>query len=74
MTILRSKTAAWVSAALLHFADACCAAGMAIPPVLPAGKAPPNFGLDRDKQFAGVRQRAEIIQLPPTTLPLAGWT
>jgi hypothetical protein len=26
-----------VSAALLHIADACCAAGVAIPPVMPAG-------------------------------------
>ena len=51
---------------LLHFADACCAAGVAIPP---AGKEPRNFGLDRDKQLAVVCQRAEIIQLPPTTSP-----
>ena len=49
-------------------------AGVAIPPVLPAGKEPRNFGLVRDKQLAGVRQRAEIIQLPPTTLPLADGT
>ena len=47
---------------------------MAIPPVLPAGKEPRNFGLDRDEQLAGVRQRAEIIQLPPATLPLADRT
>src|SRR5260370_37020928 len=67
MAILRREAAAGVSAALLHFADARCAAGVAIPPVLPAGKEPRNFGLDRDKQLAGVRQRAEIIQLPPTT-------
>jgi len=31
MAILRSKAAAAVSAALLHFAGACCAAGVAIP-------------------------------------------
>jgi len=28
---------------------------------------PRNFGLHRDKQLAVVRQRAEIIQLPPAT-------
>jgi hypothetical protein len=33
-----------------------------------------NFGLDRDQQLAGVRQRAEIIQLPPTTPALADRT
>jgi hypothetical protein len=32
VTILRREAAAGVSAALLHFADACCAAGVAIPP------------------------------------------
>jgi len=37
MAILRRAAAAGVSAALLHFADACCAAGVAIPPVWPAG-------------------------------------
>jgi hypothetical protein len=58
VAILRRKAAAGVSAALLHFADACCAAGVAIPPALPAGKEPRNFGLHRDKQLAGVRQRA----------------
>jgi len=31
MAILRSGAAAGVSAALLHFAEACCAAGVAIP-------------------------------------------
>ena len=44
---------------------------MVVPPVWPAGKGPRDFGLDRDKQLAGVRQRAEIIQLPPTTPALA---
>jgi hypothetical protein len=68
MAIVWREAAAGVSAALLHFADACCAAGVVVPPVLPAGKGLPNFGLDRDKQLAGVRQRAEIIQLPPMTL------
>jgi hypothetical protein len=40
-----------------------------------AGQPPPdalgarNFGLDRDEQLAVVRQRADIIQLPPTTPP-----
>jgi hypothetical protein len=67
--MLRREPAAGVSAALLHFADACCAANVAIPPVSPAGKEPRNFGSDRDKQLAVVRQRAEIIQLPPTTPP-----
>src|SRR5260221_8734908 len=67
VTMLRREAAAGVSAALLHIADACCAAGVAIPPVLPAGKEPRNFGLDRDKQIAVVRQLTEIIQLPPTT-------
>src|SRR5216684_3179592 len=42
VTILRREAAAGVSAALLHCADACCAAGVAIPP---AGKEPRNFGL-----------------------------
>src|SRR5690349_7207612 len=74
MAILRSEAAAGVSAALLHFADACCAAGMAVPPVWPAGKVPRDFGLDRAMQLAGVRQRAEIIQLPPTTPALADRT
>jgi hypothetical protein len=69
VTILRCEAAAWVSAALLHFADACCAAGVAIPPVSLAGKEPRNFGLHRDKQLAGVPQRTDIIQLPPTTPP-----
>src|SRR5260370_28432879 len=32
VTILRREAADGVSAALLHFADACCAAGVAIPP------------------------------------------
>jgi len=27
------------------------------------------LGIGRDNQLAGVRQRAEIIQLPPTTPP-----
>jgi hypothetical protein len=67
VAILRREAAGRVSAALLHFADACCAAGLAIPPVVPTGKEPRNFGLERDKQLAVVRQRAEIIQLPPTT-------
>ena len=67
VTILRREAAAGVSAALLHFADACCAAGVAIPPVLPASKEPRNFGLHRDKHLAVVRQRTDIIQLPPTT-------
>src|SRR5690242_1588944 len=67
MAIVRREAAAGVSAALLHFADACCAAGVAVPPVWPAGNAPRDFGLDRDKQLAVVRQRAEIMQLPPTT-------
>ena len=40
VTILRREAAAGVSAALLHFADACRAAGVAIPPVSPAGKEP----------------------------------
>jgi hypothetical protein len=35
VTILRREAEAGVSAALLHLADACCAAGVAIPP---AGK------------------------------------
>jgi hypothetical protein len=74
MAIVRREAAAGVSAALLHLADACCAAGVAVPPVLPAGKGPRNFALDRDKQLAGVRQRAEIIQLPPTTPALADRT
>jgi hypothetical protein len=64
VTILRREAAAGVSAALLHFADACGAAGVAIPP---AGKEPRNFGLHRVKQLAVVRRRAEIIQLPPAT-------
>src|SRR5216684_2116507 len=67
--ILRREAAAGVSAALLHFADACCAVGVAIPPVSPAGKEPRNFGLDRDEQLAVVRQRADIIQLQLTTPP-----
>src|SRR5216683_3757167 len=67
VAILRREAAAGVSAALLHFADACCAAGVAIPPVLSAGKEPRNFGLHRVKQIAVVRRRAEIIQLPPAT-------
>jgi hypothetical protein len=67
VTILRREAAAGVSAALLHFAYACCAAGVAIPPVLPAGKEPRNFGLHRVKQLAGVRQLTDIIQLPPAT-------
>src|SRR6266851_1454483 len=74
MATLRSKAAAGVSAALLHFADASCAAGVAVPPVWPAGKGPRDFGLDRDKQLAGVRQRAELIQLPPATPALADRT
>jgi hypothetical protein len=74
VAILRREATAGVSTALLHFADARCAAGVAVPPVWPAGKEPRNFGLDRDKQLAGVRQRAEIIQLPATTPPLADRT
>jgi hypothetical protein len=69
MAIVRREAAAWVSAALLHFADARCAVGMAIPPVLPAAKEPDNFALDRDRQPAVVRQRTGIIRLPPTTPP-----
>jgi hypothetical protein len=74
VTIVRREAAAGVSAALLHIADAWCAAGVAIPPVLPAGKEPRNFGLHRVRQLAGVRQRADIIQLPPTTPPPADRT
>jgi hypothetical protein len=40
---------------------------VAIPPVLPAGKEPRNFGLHRVEQLAGVRQLTDIIQLPPAT-------
>jgi len=40
MAIVRRETEAGVSAALLHFADVCCAAGVAVPPVWPAGKEP----------------------------------
>jgi len=47
---------------------------VAVPPVWPAGKGPRDFGLDRDKQLAGVCQRAEIIQLPSTTPALADRT
>ena len=65
--MLRREAAAGVSAALLHIADARCPADVAVPPVLPAGKEPRNFGLHRDKQLAVVRQRADIIQLPPAT-------
>jgi len=43
-TILQREPAAGLSAALLHFADACCAAGVAIPPT---GKEPRDFGLGR---------------------------
>ena len=39
VAILRREAAAGVSAALLHFADACCAADVAIPPVLQAKRA-----------------------------------
>src|SRR4029077_10231190 len=53
VAILRGKAAAGVSAALLHFADACCAAGVAIPPVSPAGKEPRNFGLDPRRAARG---------------------
>jgi len=74
MAIVRRGAAGGVSAALLHFADACCAAGVVVPPVLPGGKGPRNFELDRYKQLAGVRQRAEIIQLPSTTPALADRT
>jgi hypothetical protein len=74
MSIVRREAAAGVSAALLHLADAYCAAGVAVPPVLPAGKEARNFALDRDKQLAGIRQRAEIIQLPPATPALADRT
>jgi hypothetical protein len=74
VTILRREAAAAVSAALLHFADACCAANVAIPPVLSAGKEPRNFGLHRDKRLAGVRQVTAIIQLPPTARPPADRT
>ena len=74
MAIVRRKAAPGVSAALLHLADACCAAGVAVPPVWPAGKGPRDFGLDRDKQLAVVRRRAEIIQLPPATPALADRT
>src|SRR5690242_19253333 len=74
MAIVRREAAPGVSAALLHLADACCAAGVAVPPVWPAGKGPRDFGLDRDKQLAVVRRRAEIIQLPPATPALADRT
>jgi hypothetical protein len=69
VTILRREAAAGVSAALLHFADACCAAGVAVPPVLPAGKEPRDFGLHRVKQLAVVRQLTDIIQRPPNAVP-----
>jgi hypothetical protein len=49
VTILRREAAAGVSAALLHLGDACCPADVAVPPVLPAGKEPRNFGLHRVK-------------------------
>src|SRR5260370_42517049 len=69
VTIVRTKATAGVSVTSLHLADACCAAGVPVPPVLPTGKEPRNFGRGRDNQLAGVRQRAEIIQLPPTIPP-----
>jgi hypothetical protein len=69
VTILRREAAAGVSAALLHIADACCPAGVAVPPVLPAGKEPRDFGLHRVKQLAVVRQLTDIIQRPPNAVP-----
>jgi len=42
---------------------------VAIPPVLPAGKEPRNFGLHRVKQLAVVRQLTDIIQRPPNAVP-----
>ncbi len=42
---------------------------VAVPPVLPAGKEPRNFGLHRDKQLAVVRQLTGIIQRPPNAVP-----
>jgi hypothetical protein len=63
VTIVRREAAAGVSAALLHIADACCVANVAIPPVLPAGQEPRNFGLHLVKQLAVVRQLTDII--PP---------
>jgi hypothetical protein len=74
VTILRREAAAGVSAALLHIADACCPAGVAVPPAWPAGKEPRNFGLHRDKQLAVVRQLTDIIQRPPATPALADRT
>src|SRR6476646_1956176 len=53
VAILRRKAAAGVSAALLHFADACCAASVAVPPVWPAGKGPRDFGLDPRRAARG---------------------
>jgi len=53
MAIVRRETEAGVSAALLHFADACCAAGVAVPPVWPAGKGPRDFGLDPRRAARG---------------------
>jgi len=61
VTILRREAAVGVSAALLHFAEACCAVGVALPPVSPAGKERRNFGLHRVRQLAGVRQLTGII-------------
>ena len=54
-------------------------AGVAVPPVVPAGEEPRNFGLARDKQLAGGqppgparRLRAEARHLP-VVVPVASW-
>jgi phenylpyruvate tautomerase PptA (4-oxalocrotonate tautomerase family) len=49
-------------------------AKVAIPPVLPAGKEPRNFGLHRVKQLAGIPEVTDIIQLAPATPPPADRT
>jgi len=53
MAIVRRKAAPGVSAALLHLADASCAARVAVPPVSPAGKEPRDFGLDPRRAARG---------------------
>jgi len=68
VTILRREAAAGVSAALLHLADACCPADVAVPPVLPAGKSRVTSGYTASS-LAVVRQLTDIIQQPPNAVP-----
>jgi len=74
MAIVRRKAAAGVSAALLHFAAACSAAGVAVPPVWPPGKGCVTLGQTAmSSSRASVSARSSSYRRRPRHWPTGPW-